>query len=1105
MKMKKITGICLSLLLAASAFVPSSGGTAVKAFSRPVDALRWFKDQLNEQESVFYQALEDLYSNGELETGTASVDMTAFGITDSQIEAYLNGDTALAQAFHNAKDAFFYDYGDVFYVNPEKITLRTGRKSDGRYVMTLGKGANANYYAGGFTNKEEVAQAKYAIDSASDQILSKINDTMTDKEKLKLIHDALIEKVTYTYPVDAKAEELPYLDSVYGAMVKGAAQCGGYSKAYRYLLNAMGYDNVLVYGIRNYDGEQKAEVLKETAAVSYEEHMWNMVKLNDNWFAIDTTWDDPIDGSMRDTYFLKGSSDFDTTHLEQGVLSLNGKTFTYPSLCVDDYDNLPAETPKAEGLLVEQYKGEEAADKNLSTYKVTYNNLTEEEAGKQGLSFAYRITTNESNDIWTGWTPIAVHAAEDKGIASRLTAAEGGGYLVYTAHKGYIQFLITRAKTQSENDYFYEGDAASEELKVDISDPIEVETYVESNAKPFIRSGNPTPEATLRLKDQWIEIETDERLEVIDPDQEVSLEVTKTDKLMVSSVSNVTYEDSSYISDQGTRVLTTKVRFYFMPDKTFQSNVNIYRFTIKNMRGIYTKKEPNGVNYKTSYPMEIPCPLRKYTSPPTAKIVADPILVADDKLEAFETNGGMVTNSMHIQLVATKPDAQQQDKLDSALGNELKDVEIKKSSSYDISLSCANILASIRPGYRVMIGLPYPEGYDYRTNKDVVFKAYHFKKQADGSYAPEELICQITPAGLMVMAESFSPFTVVALNAEDVSDDNSVKTAMITLNSDGGSVLTQIHGEQASAVGIQSLKADEKKTVEVKADEGYVIEKILIDGKDVKLDADAISYTKEFSFAEMEQSTSMEVYFVSKATKSQEAASDITPLIPNAVDKEADPEPTPDPEPDPAPAPEPTPTPDPTPAPDDTVYKMQDMIDKTGKIRVVGNVEEGVVLNVKNAVDNEAKAAFQKAAGNNVLLNVFDISLSKEAAYQGSLKLTFSVDKAYEGRMITILHYINGKVESTTAQVKKGEVHAEVTSLSPFALVLQEVKTEDSVKDPGAETETPAKDQTNDSKKDRVDTGDNSVSPLLYFGAMICCVGIMIVLKKKHDISTNKK
>lgn len=114
----------------------------------------------------------------------------------------------------------------------------------------------------------------------------------TDYAKLRIVHDYLIDNMYYSSDSSQKA-------SVYGAFLEKKGVCEAYSRAYKYILDDIGIENILVTG---------------TAANSNgasEEHMWNYVKVNGNWYAVDVTWDDPIiigGGTLSDEskhkYFL---------------------------------------------------------------------------------------------------------------------------------------------------------------------------------------------------------------------------------------------------------------------------------------------------------------------------------------------------------------------------------------------------------------------------------------------------------------------------------------------------------------------------------------------------------------------------------------------------------------------------------------------------------------------------------------------------------------------------------------------------------------------------------------------------------------------------------
>ena len=76
---------------------------------------------------------------------------------------------------------------------------------------------------------------------------------------------------------------------------------------------------------------------------STENHEWNYVQLDENWYAVDATWNDPIiigggrlNKDLQQKYLLKGIR-VNENHFPNGKISTNGVTFAYPSLSDKDY------------------------------------------------------------------------------------------------------------------------------------------------------------------------------------------------------------------------------------------------------------------------------------------------------------------------------------------------------------------------------------------------------------------------------------------------------------------------------------------------------------------------------------------------------------------------------------------------------------------------------------------------------------------------------------------------------------------------------------------------------------------------------------------------
>lgn len=118
-----------------------------------------------------------------------------------------------------------------------------------------------------FTPKE-LNDMNIEIEKAADKIIEGITADMSDYDKLKYLHDYMIKTC------ESNIED-PLADTIYGVLINRKARCEGYAKAYSYLCNRVGIENMIIMG--------------NTTVY----HMWNMVKLDGNWYHVDLTWDKP--------------------------------------------------------------------------------------------------------------------------------------------------------------------------------------------------------------------------------------------------------------------------------------------------------------------------------------------------------------------------------------------------------------------------------------------------------------------------------------------------------------------------------------------------------------------------------------------------------------------------------------------------------------------------------------------------------------------------------------------------------------------------------------------------------------------------------------------
>ena len=174
------------------------------------------------------------------------------------------------------------------------------------------------------------AQDVAAMQVKLDQLVDQANTLcQTDLEKVFYVHEWLVQNIAYDR--EHLSDDVQDDHNLRGALLDGTAVCDGYAKTYALVLRKLGITGVLVTS-------------KDIG------HAWNMVELDGNWYQVDCTWDDPVDGSDQLGYcmhkhLLCTTEEMNTNHNDDGDDSVafdleNLGTQNIVNLATDDtYEN----------------------------------------------------------------------------------------------------------------------------------------------------------------------------------------------------------------------------------------------------------------------------------------------------------------------------------------------------------------------------------------------------------------------------------------------------------------------------------------------------------------------------------------------------------------------------------------------------------------------------------------------------------------------------------------------------------------------------------------------------------------------------------------------
>lgn len=135
------------------------------------------------------------------------------------------------------------------------------------------------------------SQEEYANQKIKEILAQIIKPEMTIHEKVKAVHDWIVLNAKYDTNLTYRTH--------YDILDKGSAVCSGYALLFDRMVNELKIPTKLVVGNAG------------------EDHIWNMVYVDNQWYHVDATFNDPVpdqQGRLRHDYYMLTEEQISKTH-----------------------------------------------------------------------------------------------------------------------------------------------------------------------------------------------------------------------------------------------------------------------------------------------------------------------------------------------------------------------------------------------------------------------------------------------------------------------------------------------------------------------------------------------------------------------------------------------------------------------------------------------------------------------------------------------------------------------------------------------------------------------------------------------------------------------
>lgn len=788
----------------------------------------YYIQDLDTNAKKFYKAFEKMTEDNSFAQGK-SYDLLKNGvISNADVRNFQNGNTSLLRSFGSARDLFYLNHPELFYVNFDQLTLSLKSKGTD-FVATIDAGRSDSYLATGFKTQADISSAVTTYNTAMEAIKTQLSSATDDYAKVLMANAYLCKNVKYSFEADGTELGKEQIRTPYGALVKGYAVCEGFSRAFKAIMDSQNIPCVEVVGyVANDNG-------------GYESHAWNYVQLNSKWYLVDSTLNSSA--STQTKYFLLGSEN-SKDHVESGEISNSGYEVKYPNTATYDYG-------KEELKTTISYKDD---TQHIALAFKNYSSIAQMENDSLYLAMHHENFNADTNE-YGGW------------LGYYQLSSESQKTMTVDINKNTYSSQIIITKQAPTNGILYS--TIDESQIVAKSDVIRNEKYAPEKVAPKVQSITPSPTSVLAVDQTYtVSITYDKAIKKSDESKSIEINV-------FSPKSN---NLSKYVKYDNVQLSGNTITFSFTPSKMFEHDNITYNFVPTNIVSSVGNLAPNPASLVFARPWAV-CSKIYNDGRLYINSYGSPVLIdgRDLSLTNFlDENGNPVAQNQRSQLVlvAKKPSEDLEESMNSKATELVTSGTIEKSATYEIDLNICGGVATIPNGSYVKVAFGFPEGYG-PEDKGVTFKVFHYKKNALGNIIPEateELDCVVTEYGIVVTISDFSPFLVAVVKGAEVST-KSIYARNIT---EGGrfNCTTYKDSVSTSQKAVAKIKSTETITYDLFPEEGYKVDYAMLGRRKLTVTDNKINFT----YAELEENNELKIAYVSTSVATTEETNGETSL-----------------------------------------------------------------------------------------------------------------------------------------------------------------------------------------------------------------------------------